>query len=455
MNVSILTLFPELFEAFLATSIIKRAIDEKFVNFYLYNLLDAVETKVRVDAHTVGPGPGMVIKPEVLDRGIEACEKHFGPGIKIFFSPQGKVLTQTLLRSFLDGGFVALLKNKNIAAGLASQEESLVSEEPKVHLILVCLRYEGTDYRAEEEFADIFLSLGDYVLMGGELPAQVFLESFVRLIPGVLGNMASSKEDSFETPFFDHPSYCKPDVWKNRKIPDILLSGNHAGINKWRLLQAAEKTLYQRFDWFRKHKKALGFQDLAQELIPPHYCVIMHDDILNKEGLLGTTSIKSIDLHDISRSASSYGIKKFFVVQPLKDQQEIAKEFFSFWTSSVGQQYNGTRCEAVEKIGICDSLEQVLAKIGELEGKSAVLVATSAKEVQDRVSITYHDQEIVWRRQRPVLLIFGTGYGLSPELIAKCDFVLAPIRGLPQYNHLSVRAAAAIVFDRWLGINPS
>ena len=465
VKISILTLFPRLFDAFLATSIIKRAVDQGLVEFYVYNLLETVAAKVRVDAPTVGPGPGMVIKPEVLAKGIAAAEEHFGPGLRIFFSPQGQPLTQLLLRDFVAQylPFLAAEATQALQGEFAQTSQDPNSQLPpskqaadSKHFILVCLRYEGADHRAEEEFADLFISIGDYILMGGELAAQVFLEAFLRLLPNVLGNASSSTADSFETPFFDYPNYCKPDVWNKREIPPILFSGDHAQINAWRLGQAVAKTVTKRFDWFSKHPHASEFAELALAQIPPHYCVIMHDQVLNKEGLVGTTSIKSMDLHDISRSCASFGIKKFFVVQPLGDQQAIVREFFSFWTSEAGQNYNSTRHDAVAKIDLCDSLAQVVAKITTAEGAAPLVVATSAqKHLQHETkTISYHDQQKVWRLARPVLIVFGTGYGLAPQIIENCDFLLLPVHGLVDYNHLSVRAAAAIVLDRWLGLSP-
>lgn len=447
MKFSILTLFPEMFDVFLKTSIIKRAIDDKIISFNIYNLMDTVAAKVRVDAHAVGPGPGMVIKPEVIEAAITHCENSFGSAFKIFLSPQGQLLTQKTLRLFFKKHFnVITNSNKSIP------EEN--STECKTHFILVCSRYEGIDNRAEEYYADMKLSIGDYVLMGGELPAQVFLEALIRLIPGVVGNNESLLHESFETPFFDHPNYCKPDIWKNKELPSVLLSGNHAEIFKWRLNQSIQKTLLNRFDWFKKHREALSFIDPVQKILPSHYCVIMHDKVLNKEGLIGTTSIKSMDLHDISRAAISFGFKKFFVVQPLKDQQSIAKEFFSFWTDGKGEAYNQTRYVAIERIDLCDSLEEVKKKILEIEGKDSILISTSALDHEKQKTITYHDQGLAWGHDQPILIILGTGYGLSPEIINQSDYVLAPIKGLSNYNHLSVRAAAAIIFDRWLGISP-
>lgn len=444
LNISIITLFPDLFHSFINTSIIKRAIDKGLINFNLFNMLDTVEPKVRVDAHTVGPGPGMVIKPEVIEKSIKMCQERFGIGYKIFFTPQGEVLNQTILRS--------------IVAEITSAKETLEFSEDKIknkdqHVILVCGRYEGFDARAEELFANKRLSIGDYVLMGGELPAQVFIEGFTRLLPEVLGNADSIKTESFETPFFDAPQYCKPNEWNDLEIPAILQTGDHAKIEAWRKNTAAKNTLASRFDWVRKHPEATKNKELILSLIPKHYVVIMHDEVLLKDGVVGQTSIKSMDLHDISRAAETFGFVKFFVVQPLKDQQSIAKEFFSFWTEGAGTTYNKTRCQAVSGIEILNSLEEVLEKISqENGGKSALIISTSAKSYPGKEIISFHDQGKVWKREQPVLIVLGTGHGLAMSIIDRSDYILAPIYGLSNYNHLSVRSAAAIIFDRWLGL---
>lgn len=454
MVISIVTLFPELFKSFFETSLIKRALDQGLIRVNIYNLLDAVAPKVRVDAHTVGPGPGMLIKPEAIETGILACQTMYGPSFNIFFTPQGIKLDQIVLRQIQKLGFDQFMDQRAFGTTLSNESNAVVDYmRSDFHLVLVCSRYEGVDERVFQRFSDLNLSIGDYVLLGGELPAQVFLESFLRLLPQVVGNQASVKHESFETPFFDHPEYSKPDEWHGLSIPSVLLSGNHQKINDWRQLEAIKKTVLNRFDWVRSHPDLPLFLSAVRQVVPNHYCVIMHDQVLNKEGVVGTTSVKSIDLHDISRSASTYGFKQFFVVQPLKDQQAIVKEFFSFWTEGGGKGYNETRCEAVEKLGVFDSLDQVIKEIEILEsGKKPLLIGTSAKKHSGKLVLGYNDQGYVWQYDRPVLLILGTGYGLADSVIELVDYLLEPVRGFVEYNHLSVRAAASIIFDRWLGI---
>ncbi len=455
MIISVITLFPELFKPFFETSLLKRAIDKGLIKINFYNLFDAVDPKIRVDAHTVGPGPGMILKPEVIEKGILECQRVYGSSYNIFFTPQGVRLTQKVLRKILKKGFSGFdrslvdLDQKN-----NTDEVDLDYQKKDFHLLLVCSRYEGIDDRVFEKFSHLNLSIGDYILLGGELPAQVFLESFLRLLPDFVGNQSSIESESFETPFFDHPEYSKPDDWNGLKLPEILLTGNHQKIAEWRLDRAIYKTLRSRFDWTREHPYAQDYLPQIRKNIPNHYCVIMHDQVLNKEGLVGTTSVKSIDLHDISRSAATYGLKQFFVVQPLKDQQEIVKEFFSFWTKGEGRDYNETRCEAVGRLGIFDSLAQVVNEITTIEnGIAPLLIVTSAKKHVGPTLISYHDQGVVWQHDRPVLIVLGTGYGLADSMIQSADFLLIPLRGIVPYNHLSVRAAASIIFDRWLGLN--
>ncbi len=448
MVISILSLVPELFESFCSTSIIKKAVEKGIIKFNIVNLLKEVEPKVRVDAKTVGPGPGMVIKPEVIEAGIKKSEEFFGKAFKIFFSPQGELLTQKKLHQFIKD-------HVNFNQHEAVIENEIIFQNRSTnHILLVCPRFEGVDARVEEFYADLVLSIGNFVLLGGDLPAQVFLEGFIRLIPGVLGNQDSLVSESFESPIFDYPEYCKPDQWAGLSFPEVLLSGNHEKIDQWRTKIALQNTVKKRFDVFRSHHEAKRFGIEAINEIPNHYAVIMHDKVKNKEGLVGTTSIKSLDLHDISRSAKTYGIKTLFVVQPLEDQQKIATEFFDFWTEGRGQKQHSTRTEAVENLEIFSSLEEVLEKIEKKEKKKPVLVTTSAKKFPGKEVLFYSDQKKAWGLNKPLLLVFGTGYGLADEIMEKSDFVLAPIEGMVEYNHLSVRAAASIIFDRWLGLNP-
>jgi len=430
MKISILSVFPELYTNFLKTSLVRRAAEKGIVEYSLDSFSSFVKPKERIDAPIFGPGAGMLIKPEVVQRAIETKEKKFGKAFKIFFSPQGKKLDQNLLREISE------------------------SVQKVGHVILLPSRYEGMDCRAEDHYADEIISVGDFVLMGGDLPAMMFIEGFLRFIPGVVGKAESVQMDSFSGPLVDYPSYCEPIDWNGYKVPDIIRSGNHEKIRKWRMSQAAKKTVESHFNWMRSNRMTQEHKELAKEFIPNHYVVLMHTDVLvGKEKRSGETSVTSLDIHDIARSAGTFGVKNYFIVTPLIDQQKIVKKMLDFWVSGVGLEYNKSRAQSVKNVRLSDGFDSVVKVIEEKEGCKPLVVATSAKQYDVSNLISFYDQEKVWASKKPVLLVFGTGQGLSESILKEADFILTPIEGFSDYNHLSVRSAAAIVLDRWLGIN--
>ncbi len=446
MKISIITVFPELYTAFLNTSLVARAKDAGLVSFSVTAFSSVCDPKERIDEATCGPSAGMILKPVVVERAIAAVEAEHGPGFRIFFSPQGKKLSQRLLHELYDE--LHHVHNQ-------FDESQSSNADINAHIILVCARYEGIDARVEEECADLLLSIGDYVLMGGDLAAQVFLESYMRLIPEVIGRVQSVEEDSFSGPFLDYPEYGLPVEWHEKKVPDIILSGNHGAIKQYRTSRAARRTILQRFDWFRSSGMTKDEMLSAKEHIPAHYVVLMHDQVYVKEDEVGVTSITSIDLHDIARSSATYGVSGFFAVSSLKDQHMIMQTFIDFWSSPRGKKYNPSRYRAMALLKPAFSFDEVRECIRAIEGKDPLIVATSAKTSEQAPLIDYAAQGTVWKHDRPVLLVFGTGRGLSDALLAQCDYLLAPVLGMTDYNHLSVRSAVAIILDRWLGLNQS
>ncbi len=430
MKVSILTVFPDIYNCFLQTSLVRRAQEADLITIETHGFMSYVPPKVRIDSPTFGPSAGMLIRPDVVEQAIDSCEKTHGNAFKIFFSPHGKKLDQPLLQSLADR-----LKEQK-------------------HLMLIPARYEGMDARVEQYYADEIISVGDFVLMGGDIPAMMLLEGLMRLIPGVIGKQESIERESFRGPFVDHPEYTAPVDWKGMLVPEIVRSGHHAAIEAWRREQSAERTVLSHFSWLRAAPMTVAERDLAKKYIPNHYAVLMHADVMVRgSDQVGTTSVTSIDIHDIARSAKTYGLEQFFIVTPLRDQQHIVKTLLDFWQKGAGFEYNESRFEALKQVNLLDSLDQVMAAIEEKEGKKPLLVVTSAREMGSIPTISYEDQAIVWAHKRPVLLIFGTGGGLSEALIERCDYLLKPIKGFSSYNHLSVRSAAAVIFDRWLGLN--
>ncbi len=472
MKISIITVFPELHEPFIKLSLIGKAIEKGIVECQIIRLSSLVSPKERIDEPTCGPGSGMIIKPELIQKAIEQGESTFGPGFKIFFSPQGIKLDQRVLRNLGHEFFgeISSYPSTSLEQTKTSSEKILIqaahpSPEPcrrveglknslstPNHLILICSRYEGIDVRVEEHFADLILSIGDYVLMGGDVPAQVFLEGILRLLPGIVGKQESVQEESFSKALLDHPEYGLPVEWQGMKIPDIVLSGNHGKIAAWRKEEACKKTVMKRFDWFRANNPTKEEIACAKKFIPRHYMAVMHTQIMLKGGLMGESSIASLDIHDIARSCTTYGIENFFIVSPLKDQRAILDTFLNFWRSPEGIEYNQSRHKSIQIVRPIDSLDDVIKEITEKEGKKPLLIATSAKEYQNIQSIDYQSQSLVWQHDQPILFIFGTGQGLANIVLDRCDYLLAPIYGMTDYNHLSVRAAASIILDRWMGL---
>jgi tRNA (guanine37-N1)-methyltransferase len=224
MRVDVLTLFPELFERFFEVSIVGNARRDGIVGLGAHDLRDWTHDRHRtVDDTPYGGGPGMVMKPEPLVEAIEALAGPKGPGREtrvVLMSPQGDPLDQ---RTCQDLG------------GLS-------------RLLLVCGRYEGVDQRVIELAVDQELSIGDYVLCGGEIPAMAVIEGVVRLLPGALGNPESARSESFSTGLLEGPQYTRPPVFHGLAVPDVLRSGDHAAVAEWRADRARESTRCRRPD---------------------------------------------------------------------------------------------------------------------------------------------------------------------------------------------------------------
>ncbi|MGE0010028.1 MAG: tRNA (guanosine(37)-N1)-methyltransferase TrmD [Candidatus Babeliales bacterium] len=432
MKISIVSLFPELYKPFLSTSLLERASDNKLVDIQITSLFSFSAAKVRVDGPAFGHGAGMVLKPEVIERAVEDTQKERGKAFKVFFSPHGTKLDQNVL---------ATIKDKVQASDN--------------HLMLIPARYEGIDARAEAEYADMIISIGDYVLMGGDVPAMVLLEGLLRLIPGVVGKQESVEYESFSGPFVDWPAYTAPVEWHGNIVPEVLRSGNHKAIEEWRTQEAAKRTMIGHFDWLRTQKLTDVQKKIAYKQIPSHYVALMHTDVRLPHDQVGTSSVTTYDIHDIARSSRTYDLKNYFIVTPLIDQQKIVQKLLDFWSSDIGIDYNPQRHGAVSRVKLVPELTDAIEAIEAQEGKKPLVIGTSARK-QDAVGkqISFHDQGYVWSQDRPVLLLLGTAQGLSQEIIDRCDYVLSPIDGFSDFNHLSVRSAAAIIFDRWLGLNP-
>jgi tRNA (guanine37-N1)-methyltransferase len=225
MRIDILTLFPGIFSGPLDHSILHKAREAGLLAVEVHDLRDFAAGRHRVtDEPPFGGGGGMVMKPEPIFAGVESLRDRFGPGKAVLLSPQGETLTSELARR-------------------------LSAED---HLILICGRYEGVDQRVADHLADLEVSIGDYVLTGGELPALVLVDAVARFLPGALGDPLASSRDSFEEGLLEAPQYTRPRAFRGYEVPDVLLSGDHAAIEKWRREVARDRTRMRRPDLAKK-----------------------------------------------------------------------------------------------------------------------------------------------------------------------------------------------------------
>ncbi len=177
------------------------------------------------------------------------------------------------------------------------------------------------------------------------------------------------------------------------------------------------------------------------------YVGLVHYPVYNKNYERIASAITTFDLHDLSRVARTYGVKGFFVITPLEDQQKLALRVLKHWTTGYGARYNPNRKEAMEVVTVSSTLEEAVREIGEKEGAQPLLIATDARRQKDP-PLLFEEARGLLRSSRVVLLIFGTAWGLDREVLERADYVLEPVQGTGEYNHLSVRAAAAIILDR-------
>lgn len=222
MHIDILTLFPEMFDGVLQNSILKRAQEQDAFSYNYVNFRGYTENKHnKVDDYPYGGGAGLVLSPQPIFDSIHVIkEKAVKPPRVILLCPQGEPHTQ-------------------------QKAEELSQED---HLVFICGHYEGYDERIRQELVTDEISIGDYVLTGGELGAMVVIDSVVRLLPGVLGNEQSAPMDSFSNGLLEHPHYTRPADFRGRKVPEVLLSGNHAKIDEWRHYQSLKRTFERRPD---------------------------------------------------------------------------------------------------------------------------------------------------------------------------------------------------------------
>ncbi len=240
MKCEVITIFPEIFHGYLNTGILKRALQKKLIKVSVHNLRDYTKNRHRtVDDYPYGGGAGMVMKPEPFFAAVETISPKKTERRVIMLSPIGKKFDQ------------------NIAEELS---------EEKRRLVFLCGRYEAIDERVKISLVDNEISIGDYILTGGELAALVIIDAIARIIPGVLGDEQSAKEDSFSSGILDYPHYTRPPLFRDMAVPEVLLSGNHKDILQWRKKESLRRTLERRPDLLEKRILSIEDNKILNEL---------------------------------------------------------------------------------------------------------------------------------------------------------------------------------------------
>ena len=415
MKITVITAFPELMRGYLAASVLGRGIAAGKLEAEVVDIRDFSEGSYRqIDDYCYGSG-GMMLMAEPLAKAVESVSGGAKPYV-VYPSPQGVRLHQELV-------------------------EDLARKE---HLVIVCGHYEGVDERFTEKYVDMEISLGDFVLTGGEMPAMAIVDAVSRLIPGVVGSESSVEEDSFYSGMLDTPHYTRPAQWRGERVPEVLLNGDAKAIERWRRRQSVERTLDRRPD-------IAGRAGIIPWLSGGAYVMEVHYPVLDKRGEKSSTAITGMDLHDIARACRTYGIKKYLLVTPIAQQREMAKRIAGHWTSGWGADYNPDRREAFSTLKIFASVQKAVAWAEEKEKKPVFKIATTAKRHAGAQHWLTLKREIL-RRDHSPLFIFGTGWGLHDEVMDMADAVMTPIcGGKDGWNHLSVRSAVSITLDRFFG----
>ena len=422
MKFTVITILPELVTPALTAGVVGRAREAGTITVDTINPRDFTHDKHRtVDDTPYGGGPGMVMKPEPLLAAIDKA----GEGRRIYLSPAGKPLTQARVREL---------------AALP-------------HLVLVCGRYEGVDERVIEQAIDEEISIGDYVLSGGELGALVIIDAVARYVPGVLGEAASVDEESHSAGLLEYPQYTRPLRLGEREVPAILTSGNHAAIATWRRQQALARTARRRPDLFARFtprasdRKLLADQDVAART----HLALVHHPCLDRTGAVITTALTNFDIHDLARSAMTFGLAGYHLVTPITSQRDKAAYVAKLWIDDAAGEH---RARALRLVRTADSIETVIAELTAEHGQAPVVVGTSAKAAAFGGAQSRTPAQLVAEAREnpaPLLILLGTGWGLAEQLIPSVSRVLTPIEGASTWNHLSVRSAGAILLDRLFG----
>jgi len=444
---TIVSLFPEFFSGPLTCAQMARAAEAGLIDVSLVNPRDfSTSRHNHVDDRPYGGGPGMVMQAEPLAAALANAEEANGQrGRRLVLTPSGRPLTQALARELAAEALTGL------------------------PLTLVCGRYEGIDERLILSEGLEPISVGEAVINGGEAAALFVLEAVARLLPGFMGKEESGEDESFSAGLLEYPHYTRPDSYKGMDVPEVLRSGAHATVAQWRRQQSLARTC-------RRRPEMLGQAELdgddieflrqnlsggarPQSLGRSLFVCLLHHPVLDKAGKPGTVSLTNLDVHDMCRVSRTYELGGVFFATPLVDQRELGERLLEHWTDGAGSRVNPDRAEALRLGRMVESLDEAVARVAEACGTQPKVLATSARTHQRPARgkklrpLTFTAWPTVrgWLAQGPALLVLGTGHGLAPEVFLKAHAVLPPLRPFAAYNHLPVRAAAALLIDRLLG----
>ncbi|MDO4988570.1 MAG: tRNA (guanosine(37)-N1)-methyltransferase TrmD [Synergistes sp.] len=415
MKISIITAFPDLVRSYLATSILGRAVASEKLSAEVIDIREFAHNAYgQIDDYCYGSG-GMMLMAEPLAEALRLVSEDTKPYV-IYPSPQGVHLYQEMVEDL----------------------------SRKDHLVIVCGHYEGIDERFIDRYVDAEISLGDFVLTGGEMPAMAIVDAVSRLIPGVVGNEASVTNDSFYSGLLDTPHYTRPAVWQGECVPEVLTNGNAKVIENWRKRRSVERTLKRRPDLAAR-------AGIIPWLTGGAYVMETHYPVLDKRGEKSAAAITGMDLHDIARACRTYGIKKYLLVTPLAQQREMARRIAKHWTDGWGAKYNPDRREAFAVLKIFASVQKAIEWVREKEKREPFKIVTTAKKNSHAVHWLTLKRDILQNDRSPIF-IFGTGWGLHDDVMNMADAVMTPISGGNDgWNHLSVRSAVSITLDRFFG----
>jgi tRNA (guanine37-N1)-methyltransferase len=433
MKFTVVTILPELIEPALAAGVVGRAREAGVISVATVNPRELTTDRHRtVDDTPYGGGPGMVMKAEPLLAAIDLAARGDATPHRILLTPAGAPLTQARVREL---------------AALP-------------HVVLVCGRYEGIDERVIDLAIDEQLSIGDYVLSGGELAALVVIDAVARFVPGVLGEASSVDDESHSAGLLEYPQYTRPlklavaaaEPPVTHDVPAILTSGNHAAIAAWRRRQAIERTAARRPDLFARFLPTTA----DRKALPPPlhartHLALVHHPVVDRTGAVITTALTNFDIHDLARSSLTYGLAGYHIVTPITSQRDKAAHIVRLWIDDAQGEH---RARALQLVRTAESIDAVIAEVTATHGLAPVVVGTSARAgsfaaIPRRSAAALRAEASV--DPAPLLVLLGTGWGLAEALIPSVSRVLAPIDGVAEWNHLSVRSAGAVLLDRLFG----